>query len=78
MSPEVLSKRPADQRAKMFARMRGDFGTLTVKRAVATADTIRAVMPDRDGNEAIFTFEFESKAPFKIRNIGVDIGNVER
>lgn len=78
MAPDVLAKRPADQRAKMFARIRGDFGTLVVKRAVATADTIRAVMLNKEGDEAIFSFEFDSKAPFKIKSIGVDIGRVER
>jgi hypothetical protein len=36
------------------------------------------VIPDKDGNEAIFSFDFETKAPYKIRGIGVDLGNVER
>jgi hypothetical protein len=78
MAPEALARRPAADRAKMFNRMKGDFGTLTVKRVAATADKIRVVIPDKDGNEAIFAFELETKAPFKIRGIGVDIGNVER
>jgi hypothetical protein len=78
MSADTLAKRPAADRAKMFGRMKGDFGALTVKRAAATPDKIRVVVPDRDGNEAIFSFEFEAKAPYKIKGIGVDIGNVER
>src|SRR5262245_46669059 len=78
MSPDMLAKRPAAERAKMFKRMRGDFDRLEVKRAVATAEQIRAIVPDKDGNEAIFSFDFDSKAPYKIRGIGIDIGNVER
>ena len=78
MTSETLAKRPATDRAKMFNRMKGDFGTLTVTRVAATPDRIRMVVPDKDGNEAIFSFEFESKAPYKIKSIGVDIGNVER
>jgi hypothetical protein len=58
--------------------MQGDFGTLTVKRVAAAGDKIRVVVPDKEGNEAIFSFDFEAKPPYKIKGIGVDIGNVER
>lgn len=78
MSAETLAKRPPDQRAKMYARMRGDFPTMKVKRVAATPEQIRAVIEDRDGNDAIFSFDFEKTAPFKIKGIAIDIGNVER
>lgn len=78
MSAETLARRPAADRAKMFGRMRGDFGKLTVKRAASTPEQIRVVMADKDGNDAIFSFDFEAKAPYKIKGIAVDIGNVER
>jgi hypothetical protein len=78
MAPEALARRPAAERAKMFNRMRGDFGTLTVKRAASTPEKIRVVMPNKDGDDAIFSFEFDAKAPYKIKGIAVDIGNVER
>ena len=78
MAPEALARRPATDRAKMFSRMKGDFGTLTVKRAVSAPDQIRAVMENKDGDEAIFSFDFTTKAPFKIKGIGVDIGNIQR
>ena len=78
LSGEALARRPADQRAKMYSRMRGDFTTLKIKRVSATPEQIRAVIPDREGNEAIFSFDFEAKAPFKIKGIAIDIGNVER
>jgi hypothetical protein len=78
MTAEALAKRPADQRAKMYSRMRGDFPAMKIKRAVSTPEQIRAVIENRDGNEAIFSFDFEAKAPFKIKGIAIDIGTVER
>jgi hypothetical protein len=78
MSPEALARRPAADRARMYNRLRGDFPTMKIRRVAATAGQIRAIIPDRDGNEAIFSFDFETKAPFKIKGIGIDIGNVER
>ena len=69
----------AADRAKMFTRMKGDFGTLTVKRVAAEpAQDPGQSMPDKDGNEAIFSFDLEPKAPYKITAIAVDIPNVER
>ena len=78
MSPETLAKRPAAERARMYNRLRGDFPTMKIKRVAASAEQIRAIIEDRDGNEAIFSFDFDAKAPFKIKGIGIDIGNVER
>jgi hypothetical protein len=77
-SADALARRSATQRAQMYARLRGDFGTMKVQRAIAAPEQIRVVMPDKEGNEAIFSFDFEAKAPFKIKGIGVDIGNVQR
>jgi hypothetical protein len=78
MTPEVLAKRPADQWAKMYARMRGDFKTMKITRATATSEEIRVIIPNNDGDDAIFSFEFEAKAPYKIKSIAIDIGNVQR
>ena len=78
MSPDVLAKRPVAERSKMFSRLRGDFGTLKVQRAVGTAGQIRVVVPDKEGNEAIFSFDFDTAVPYKIKGIRVDIGNAER
>jgi len=78
MAAETLARRPAADRAKMFNRMKGDFGKLAVKRAASTPEKIRVVMADKDGNDAIFSFDFETRAPYKIKGIAVDIGNVER
>jgi hypothetical protein len=78
MAPEVLARRTPEQRAKMFARLKGDFPRMTVLRAVAGPNQIRAVVPTGDGHEAIFSFDFEPKAPHRITGIGIDIGNIER
>ena len=78
MTADLLARRPAADRAKMFKRMRGDFDSLKIKRAVSTPQQIRAVMADKDGNEAIFSFDFDPKVPNKIKGLGIDIGNVER
>lgn len=78
MSTDTLAKRPADQRAKMYNRMRGDFGPMKILRVAASPEQIRVVIPDKEGNEAIFSFDFETKAPYKIKSIGIDIGNVQR
>jgi hypothetical protein len=74
LSADALAKRPVEQRAAMYTRMRGDFDKLVVKRAQATSDQIRVVMPDKNGSEAIFSFDFESAAPHKIKGLAVDIG----
>jgi hypothetical protein len=78
MSADALARRPATERAKMYTRLRHDFSTFKIKRVAASASEIRAVIPDNDGNEAIFSFGFDDKAPFKIKSIGIDVGNVER
>jgi len=40
MAADALARRPPAERAKMFNRMTGDFGTLTVKRVAAAPDKI--------------------------------------
>jgi len=77
-TPEALQRRPPAERAKMYARLRGDFGPMKIQRVAASAEQIRVVIPDKEGNEAIFSFDFDAKAPHKIRGIGIDIGNVQR
>ena len=62
----------------MYKRLRGDFRTMKIVRVAATAEQIRAVIPDSEGNEAIFSFDFETKPPYRIKGIGIDIGNVVR
>jgi len=78
MSADALARRTVDQRKQMYGRMRGDFPAMKIKRVAASPEQIRAVIEDRDGNEAIFSFDFEKTTPFKIKGIAIDIGNVER
>ena len=44
MTPELLAKRPAEERAKLFQRLRGDFATIKIARMVKAtpgADCLR-------------------------------------
>jgi hypothetical protein len=77
--PELLAKRPAEERAKIFQRMRGDFGTLKIARIVkATPAQIAFVALLKDGNEGTFTYDFEEKAPFRISRLAIDVEARER
>lgn len=79
MSPDALAKRPAADRARMFKRMRGDFGKIKVGLvAKSTASEIQVIAPAADGDEAAFIFSFEPQAPFRIVQIAVDIQRRER
>jgi hypothetical protein len=74
MSPAVLSKRTPEDRANMFQRMKGDFGTMTIEKVTkATPQQIKIQVPTQDGATGTFTFDFEEKAPFKIIGLGIDV-----
>lgn len=74
MSPTVLGKRSPEERAKLFQRMKGDFGTMKIEKVLkATAQQIKIQVPTQDGATGTFTFDFEEKAPFKIVGIGIDV-----
>jgi hypothetical protein len=75
VSPAVLARRSPEERAKMFQRMKGDFGKLAVAKVLkSTAQQIQVVFPTADGQaEGTFTFDFEADAPYKIAGIGVEV-----
>ena len=73
-APAVLAKRSAEERAKMFQRLKGDFGTMTIEKvSKATAQQIQIQVTARDGAIGTFTFDFEDKAPYKISGLGIDV-----
>src|SRR5688500_13235266 len=77
--PSTLKERPLEERAKMFQRLKGDFGTFKVtKVSKASAEAITLLIPNKEGIEATFTFRFAPAAPYKINGIGVDIEKGER
>jgi hypothetical protein len=79
MVPELLAKRPAEERARIFQRMRGDFGTLKITRLVKSTPTqISFVALLKDSNEGTFTYDFEEKAPFRITRLAIDVEARER
>lgn len=74
LAKSVTEKRPEAERAKMFRRMRGDFGTMKIERVVkASAEEIQFTTRTKDGGLGTFTFEFEGAAPYLIASIGVDV-----
>lgn len=74
MVPAVLAKRTPDERAKMFQRLKGDFGTMKVQKVTkATAQQIKILVPTLEGGQGTFTFDFEEKAPFRITGLGIDV-----
>ena len=74
MTPELLTKRPPEERAKMFQRLRGDFGTLKIARVVkSTPAQITFIAPLKDGNEGTFTFDFQPEAPYKISRLAIEV-----
>ena len=75
VSPAILAKRSPEERAKMFQRMKGDFGKLVVTKVLkSTAQQVQVVFPTADGQaEGTFTFDFEGEAPYKIAGISVEV-----
>jgi len=79
MAPDLLAKRPAEERARLFQRLRGDFATIKIARMVKTTPAqIVFVALLKDGNEGTFTYEFEEKAPFRISRLAIDVEARER
>ena len=73
LTKTMLDKRPVADRGQMFKRMQGDFGTFTVQKVVkSTPQQTQIILPTRQGEDALFTFDFEQDAPFRIVGIGVD------
>jgi hypothetical protein len=67
--PELLARRPADERAKYVQRMRGDFDTLKIARMIKTTPTRSAVLaPSRTAPRGTFTFDFDERARSGSRN----------
>ena len=71
---DVLKKRSAEERTKMFERMRADFGKLEPRDLLGASDAeIRLAVPNLKGEVATFTFRFEPVAPFRLSGIAVEI-----
>jgi len=67
-------KRTLEERKAMYARMRKNFGDFKF-RAVrsASAEQITLAVAHAEGEEAAFTFRFESAAPYRITEIAVEV-----
>jgi hypothetical protein len=70
----ALARRDRTERAAMFKRMRGTFGTMSVSRIVkASPLTVHVKVPTTEGVEADMMFDFEEAAPYRIAGIGVEV-----
>lgn len=74
LAPSIVAKRTPEQHTEMFERVRGDFEKLKITKVTKTAEGLDVVMPDQEGNEATFSFTFETDAPYRITGIRVAIG----
>ena len=74
MLPDVVKRRSPEERAQMFKRLRGDFGTMKVVKVLkASATEIQVLIPNKEGIEATFSFSFAADAPFLISGLSVEI-----
>jgi hypothetical protein len=74
LAPPLVEKRTPEQHTEMFERVRGDFDSLRITKVTRTAEGLDVVMPDQEGNDATFSFTFETAAPYRITGIRVAIG----
>jgi hypothetical protein len=74
LAPALVAKRTPEEHTEMFNRVRGDFDSLRITRVTKSAEGLDVVMPDQEGNEATFSFTFETAAPYRITGIRVAIG----
>jgi hypothetical protein len=75
LAPSLVAKRTPEEHTEMFNRVRGDFEKLKITKVTrASAEGIDVIMPDQEGNEATFSFTFETAAPHRITGIRVAIG----
>jgi hypothetical protein len=67
-------KRTLEER-KSYARMRKDFGDFKILAVrAASAEQIALAVAHSEGEDATFTFRFESAAPYRITEISVEVG----
>ena len=79
LEPALLKRRSTEERAQLFKRMRGDFGTLKVSKVLqASAEAIQVAIPNKEGVEATFTFSFEAQPPNRISALSVEIDRGDR
>ena len=77
--PSAVKGRPVEERAKMFQRLKGDFGTFKVTKVTKDSEEeISLMVPNKEGIGATLTFRFGTASPFKINGIGIDLERRER
>jgi CubicO group peptidase (beta-lactamase class C family) len=74
LAPASLASRPMDERLKIYQRLRGDLGDLTVGNVAATNETGLAVtFQTATGKTAEFTFELDPVEPQKLKGLRIEL-----
>ncbi len=76
-SPELLIKRPAPERRKMYEQLRADFGTFTVERVIRQGPDapLELHVKGSTGLAGVITLDLSNTDPPRIASLGVDVGN---
>jgi D-alanyl-D-alanine carboxypeptidase len=73
VSPAALQQRPIDLRVEAYHEMRGNIGTITLRRVLkATEENIAVLVQGKDGGWREITFEFEADALHRFLRLGVE------
>jgi CubicO group peptidase (beta-lactamase class C family) len=73
VSPAGLAQRPVDARLGIYREMRGNLGTITLRRiSEATESTISTLAQTRDGEWRAITFQFEPEPPHLLQGLRVE------
>lgn len=73
-TPEMLARRSADDRRRMAARLKADFGTIAVERVLRTDDTLELQVKGSTGLSATIALTLEPDAPHRIARMSVEVG----
>lgn len=70
----MLPKRTPEQHKTMYGRIRKEFGDFTILKVMSAAgDRISVAVKHPEGLNAVFTFTFESAAPYRITSMNVEV-----
>jgi hypothetical protein len=70
----MLPKRTPEQHKSMYGRIRKEFGDFTILRVLsASTERISVAVKHPAGMNAVFTFAFETVAPYRITDMNVEV-----
>jgi CubicO group peptidase (beta-lactamase class C family) len=77
-TPGLLNRRPAEERQKLHAAIRRDFGTVSSNRITRRGPgaPLEINVRGSSGVDGVITLTLETASPFRIDDIGVDVGKL--